>query len=101
MKLTAGGAAPLGGWLVRDGDVPGVRRASADALARLQQLFPEPLGVLAEHHVDVGVQHRPQAAVDLALQLAGTPADIADEVARLVRRGLDYVVDRVGAEREV
>src|SRR5512134_197483 len=76
-------------------------RAGADAARLLLQLFPQALGVLAEDGLEIRALHRPQAAFDLALELTWTPADIAHEIARLVRRGLDDVVDRVGAEREV
>ena len=50
--------------------------------------------------VEVRARHRPQAAVDLAL---GCPAASPHtyEIARLVGRGLDDMVDRIGAEREV
>jgi len=67
----------------------------------LQQLLPQTLGVLAKYRLDVGPEHRPQAVVDLAPQLARAPADVADVVARLVRRGLDHVVDGRRAKREV
>jgi hypothetical protein len=53
----------------------------------------------SSHNPSVG--HRPQAAVDFAFQLARAPADIADEIARLVRRGLDDVIDGVRPEREI
>src|SRR5688572_28188239 len=43
----------------------------------LQQLFPQAVRVLAEGGIGIRVQHIPQAALDLALQLPGTPADIA------------------------
>ena len=75
--------------------------AGAQAPRAREQLLPQALGVLAEHGVDFGAEHRPQAAIEFALQLARAPGDVADVVARLVRRGLDDFVDRRDAEREV
>src|SRR5262249_4294674 len=71
-------------WQVR-GDGPGAPH----------QLLPEAARMLAEDKVGVCVEHVPQAAVDFLAQLAGPPGDIAHEVARLVGRRLDDVIDDV------
>jgi len=63
-----------------------VEELAPDAARGLQtrRSSPQCCRCLAEDDFDVGVEHRPQAAIDLAFQLAWTPADVAHEVARLV-----------------
>lgn len=44
-----------------------------------QDVSPEPLRIAGEQIVGPGVEHEPRAGVDLALELAGTPAGVAPE----------------------
>src|SRR5499433_1255003 len=72
-----------------------------DLAGHAQELLPEDVGVLPEYGVRVGIEDEPQAAVDLASELAGPPADVAHVIPGLVRTLLDDLVDGVDVDREV
>src|SRR3954469_12591194 len=76
------------------------RRAAVAEL--LHQLVPHVGGFFLEHERRVGVAEVPVALLDLGGELARAPADEADEVTRVVRRGLDDAIDvlRVGGDEQ-
>src|SRR5215472_10366485 len=78
-------------------------RAGGHRARAPEQFLPEAPRILAKHEVGVGVEHVPQAAVDLLSELARPPRDVPHVVARLVGRLLDDVVDHraLGGEEQL